>query len=420
MVIGGGGREHAIVHALSRSSVIGKLHCAPGNPGIAELAELHGAHPCDSEAIKKICADRGIGFAVIGPDDPLAAGVADALRGAGLIVFGPGAAGAKLESSKAFAKRFMARHNIPTARFDICADLDECANALASRKPPYVIKADGLSLGKGVFLPHDIDEAKNICRGLLSGERLGDAGRVIVIEDFMRGSELSVFAITDGKSFCLLKPSRDHKRVFEGDEGPNTGGMGAYSPVKLPAGTMNRVVSEILRPTLKGLQNENIDYRGVIYMGLMLTEDGVYAVEYNARFGDPETQAVLPIFGGDIGDVLLSCAKGSLGAYASDEPTGGGAAFCVVLASGGYPGSFERGLPIEGLGSDYDIPGTFIYHAGTKRGTDSKIITSGGRVLSVVGTGETFADAKRLAYERAVRVKFDNMHYRKDIGRSEE
>ncbi|MDR3320880.1 MAG: phosphoribosylamine--glycine ligase, partial [Synergistaceae bacterium] len=298
LVLGGGGREHCLVDILSESSIAGELHCAPGNPGIASLAELHAVDPCDGRAVADLCGARGIGLVVVGPEAPLAEGVADELRRSGTLVFGPGADGARLEGSKSFAKKFMARHGIPTARFDICTNIDECRRAVGSRKPPYVIKADGLASGKGVFLPDDAGEAERICSSLLAG-MLGDAGRLIVIEDFSPGKELTVFALTDGSGelYRLLEPSRDHKRLLDGDAGPNTGGMGAYAPVSLPDGVMERIVSDVLLPTLRGLRSDDIDYRGVLYMGLMLDDSAgantaVSVVEYNVRFGDPETQAV--------------------------------------------------------------------------------------------------------------------------------
>ncbi|MDR1511035.1 MAG: phosphoribosylamine--glycine ligase [Synergistaceae bacterium] len=422
LVIGGGGREHAIVHALSKSNVIGKIHCAPGNPGIAELARTHGADPGDIEAIRALCADNGIKFALIGPEAPLVSGLADALRGAGIAVFGPGAKGAMLEGSKAFSKAFMARHGIPTAPFDICRTEDECAAALAKRKPPFVIKADGLAAGKGVFLPDDRGEAMEICRGLLSGETLGDSGRTLVIEDYLHGKELTVLALTDGETFKILPPSRDHKRAYDGDRGPNTGGMGAYSPVCLPGGVIARVADEVMKPTLSGLASEGIEYRGVLYMGLMLAETGgnaeISVVEYNVRFGDPETQAVLPLLLGDFGRLALSAAEGTLRGCPDIEY--GGNAFCVVMASGGYPGKFRKSLVISGL-DDEDAPaGTFVYHAGTSRNDDGSVVTNGGRVLSVVGTGGDFAAAREKAYARIAGITFENMHYRRDIGWSEE
>jgi phosphoribosylamine--glycine ligase len=422
LVLGGGGREHAIVHALSKSSVIGKIHCAPGNPGIAGLARIHGADPRDAEAILALCGKNGIKFAVIGPEAPLAAGLSDALRGAGMKVFGPGAEGARLEGSKVFSKGFMARHGIPTAPFDICHSEDDCATALAKRKPPFVVKADGLAAGKGVFLPGDSGEAMEICRGLLSGKTLGESGRTLVIEDYLPGKELTVLAVTDGKSFRFLPPSRDHKRVYDGDKGPNTGGMGAYAPVRLPGCVLPRVADEVMRPTLSGLASEGIEYRGVIYLGLMLAETGdnikISVVEYNVRFGDPETQAVLPLLREDFGRLALSAAEGALSGGPDAEY--GGNAFCVVMASGGYPGEFGRGKVISGLDSKNAPAGTFVYHSGTAENDEGRIVANGGRVLSVVGTGGDFAAARDNAYARVAGIAFENMHCRRDIGWSEE
>jgi phosphoribosylamine--glycine ligase len=421
LVLGGGGREHAIIHKLSQSKSIGSLHCAPGNPGIGRLATLHGVDPCDAEAARAICAKRDIDMVFVGPEAPLVAGVADSLRSSGVKVFGPGASGARLEGSKAFSKSFMKRHGIPTAAFDICSTIGECEAALASRKPPFVIKADGLAAGKGVFLPEGADDALAICRDLISGDLLGGAGRTLVIEDYMPGRELTVFALTDGRSFRLLPSSRDHKRVYDGDRGPNTGGMGAYGPVKLAGDIMKRVTESVLRPTLEGLASDGIDYRGVIYMGLMLSGDGnetkINVVEYNARLGDPETQAVLPITSGDFGLVVLAAAEGRL----EDAPELGveGSALCVVLASGGYPGHFTKGLPITGLEAG-DESGAYVYHSGTAMDEGGAITTNGGRVLSVVGTGINFDEARARAYGRIDSIHFKDMHYRRDIGWSEQ
>ncbi len=421
LVLGGGGREHALVHALSRSGIAGKLHCAPGNPGIAELATLHAVDPGDTGTILKLCATEGIGLVVVGPEVPLVAGVADALRADGIPVFGPGASGARLEGSKAFAKTFMARHGIPTAPFRICTTMAACRAALAERRPPYVIKADGLAAGKGVFLPDTEAEALDVCSMLIEHGRLGDAGRTVVVEDFTPGLELTVFAITDGTDYRILSPSRDHKRVYEGDKGPNTGGMGAYSPVRLPADALERAVDRVLKPTLAGLKADGIDYRGVLYMGLMLTESAegtqISVVEYNVRFGDPETQAVLPLITGDFGEIVHACARGRLATC--PDLGNAGHAVCVIAASAGYPdGAVRKGLPIAGL--ENEMPDAYVFHAGTKRLEDGTIVTDGGRVLAVVGFGESFGKAKERAYARLETVSFEGMHYRRDIGWSEE
>jgi phosphoribosylamine--glycine ligase len=421
LLLGGGGREHAMARKLYKSDAIGRLHCAPGNPGIAALAETHKLDICDGTAVTDFCLSRGIGLVVAGPEAPLAAGVPDDLRRAGIPVFGPGKDGARLESSKAFSKSFMKKHGIPTAPFDICRTLGECERAVGLREPPYVIKADGLAAGKGVFLPERKAEALDICRELLEGRALGDAGRVIVVEDYLPGRELTVFAVTDGESYRIMPPSRDHKRIYDGDKGPNTGGMGAYSPVALPAGLMDRVAEEVLRPTLAGLAAENTDYRGVIYMGLMLREENggvkISVVEYNVRFGDPEAQAVLPLLSGDFGSLTLKTALGELGEC--PETVFSGSALCVVLAAVGYPGKFERGAEISGLDRDAEFDGAYVFHAGTALNGEGKIVTNGGRALAVTGTGPTFESAREKAYARVSAISFDGMHYRRDIGWSE-
>ena len=421
LVLGSGGREHALVHFLSKSKVAGKLHCAPGNPGMEAAAVLHNIDPCDADAVLSLCHLHEIGLIVVGPEAPLAAGISDRAREENIAVFGPGTSGAKLEGSKSFAKDFMRRHGIPTAPFDVCRTLEECEAALSSRKPPFVIKADGLAAGKGVFLPDKINEARAICRDLLCGKLLGDAGRTLVIEDYLPGKELTVLVVTDGKAFILLPPSRDHKRAFDGDKGPNTGGMGAYAPVRLPCGLLGRVTDEILKPTLTGLATEGIDYRGVIYLGLMLrgedAETDISVVEYNVRFGDPEIQAVLPLLNGDFGMLAKAAADGALGecSITTTEMS----AMCVVLSSGGYPGDFTKGIKITGLADKDEEDGTYVFHSGTASDGRGNIVTNGGRVLSVVGTGKTFAEARERAYKKIQTLRFDNMHYRCDIGQSE-
>lgn len=425
LVLGGGGREHAIVHALSKSKILGekgKLHCAPGNPGIAALATLHDVDVFSGAEVAALCAAHDIEFVVVGPEAILVAGVADDLRAEGIRVFGPGETGAILEGSKAFAKKFMKRNGIATANFEICKTIQECENALSMRNPPYVIKADGLAAGKGVFLPTDVKKARRICEELLGGKKLGSAGITVVIEDYMPGQELSVLAMTDGESLRILPPGRDHKRVYDGDEGPNTGGMGAYSPVRLPDGLMERIEREILIPTLRGLKEDGIDYRGVLYAGLMLSDDceKISVVEYNVRFGDPETQVMLPILRdqfGDFGEAALLCAEGRLSELPAGAEEDALHAVCVVLTSGGYPGEFKKDRPISGL--ENELPDTYVYHSGTKA-EGGEILTNGGRVLTVVGIGDTFVLARQRAYARADLIHFEDMHYRRDIGWSEE
>jgi len=436
LVIGGGGREHAIVCALSRSGIFAAhsdnikeyLHAVPGNPGIAQKAQCHKANIGSPEEILELCRKLKIDLALVGPEAPLVAGVSDMLRDNGIKVFGPGMKGAKLEGSKSFSKQFMSKYGIPTSRFDICTTLPQCKDALIKRqtKPPYVIKADGLAAGKGVFLPDNYDKAYDICSNLLEEHSLGEAGKTLIIEDFTEGEELTVLAMTDGENAILLETSQDHKRAFDDNKGPNTGGMGAYAPVKwADKHLLSKIKSQILTPTLEGLKIEGIPYCGVIYMGLMVKPDGELSLlEYNSRFGDPEAQAVLPIFNGDFGEAVLSCCNGTLGEYEqrysliSLSENSSKSSICVVLASGGYPGSFESGKVIEGIPDAENIPGVEIYHAGTKTDTEGNIVTSGGRVLGVTAISDNIENARFTVYKAIERIKFDKMHYRKDIGKA--
>jgi len=414
LVLGSGGREHAVVHAFSRSAAKPELHCCPGNPGIENLAACHAGDPCDPAAMRTLAEEIGADLIFIGPEAPLVAGTSDALREAGFLVMGPGSSGARLEGSKAFSKQFMARYGIPTSAFDCCTDMEACRKALEKRSAPYVVKADGLAAGKGAFLPDTFEEAMDVCRMMLEARKLGGAGDVIMIEDFVPGVEMTVLALTDGKTVRILPSSQDHKRVFDGDKGGNTGGMGAYSPVPwVDEKLTQKVTEEILLPTLKGLAIEKIPFCGVIYAGLMVKPDGELSViEYNVRLGDPETQVVLPAFGGDFVEVVLACTQGKLAEV--DWPGAAQTALGVVMASGGYPEAFEKGFPIEGLVEE--MPDTFVYHAGTTKGTDGKTVTSGGRVLTVVGIAEDLKKAKERAYARVQNIHFKNAHYRKDIG----
>jgi len=414
MVLGGGGREHAVVHAFSKSKITTELHCCPGNPGIAKLAKCHAGDPCDAQAMTKLCKELGIELVFVGPEAPLVAGTADALRAAGIYVMGPGKSGARLEGSKEFSKKFMAKHGIPTSAFDCCTDVDSCIAALKKRKAPYVVKADGLAAGKGAFLPETFDEAVATCKMMLEEKKLGDAGDVIIVEDYVKGQEMTVLAFTDGKTIRILPSSQDHKRALDGDKGNNTGGMGAYSPVPWVTDKfMKKVTDEVLEPTVRGLKEDGIPFCGVIYAGIMVKPDGSLSVlEYNVRLGDPETQVVLPAFGGDFGEVVLACAKGELDK--ADWPGAARVALGVVMSSGGYPNKFEKGFEITG--ADEEVPHTFVYHAGTKLNEAGRLVTNGGRVLTVVGIAEDLQKARDLAYARVETIKFKNEHHRNDIG----
>ena len=414
MVLGGGGREHAIVHAFSRSKVTTKLHCCPGNPGIAKLAACHAGNPSDPFQMTALCKRLDIDMVFIGPEAPLVAGTADALRDAGILVMGPGKLGAQLEGSKVFSKNFMKKHGIPTSSFDCCQTIEECAAAIGKRSAPYVVKADGLAAGKGAFLLDTKEEAMTVCSMMLDDMILGAAGKKIIIEDFVEGQEMTILAITDGETVRILPSSQDHKWALDGDKGSNTGGMGAYSPVPwVDDAFLKKVEDTILMPTLEGLKKEGIPFCGVIYAGIMIKPDGSLSVlEYNVRLGDPEAQVVLPVFGGDFGEAVFACCKGDLAKV--EWPAPECVALGVVMASGGYPDKYQTGYEI--VMRDEEVPDTYIYHAGTAHDNTGTLVTSGGRVLTVVGMASTLKKAKELAYRRVNTVYFRDAHYRKDIG----
>ncbi len=414
-VLGGGGREHAICWALSRSSAVSSIHCAPGNAGIENSATVHPLDISDPIMILDLTRSLSPDLVVIGPEAPLMAGVADILREHGFPVLGPGKAGAMLEGSKAFAKLFMARHGIPTAHFDICESLDQAEKALLKRRPPYVVKADGLAAGKGAFVLGSFMEARDTCAGLMVKMILGESGKKVVIEDHLPGEELTVLVVTDGSSFRILPSSQDHKRAFDGDKGPNTGGMGAYSPVPWADNSfMEKVTAKVIEPTVSGLKKDSIPFRGILYFGLMVDPAGEAKVlEYNVRMGDPETQVVLPAFAGDFALLAEACARESLGDIPQQGPTR--TAVGVVLASGGYPGPYEKGYPLSGLPEVEGEEGTFIFHSGTARDNTGRVITSGGRVLTVVGTGEGIPEARSRAYKVIKKIGFEGARFRSDI-----
>jgi phosphoribosylamine--glycine ligase len=414
LVVGGGGREHALSWRLARSPSVGDLLAAPGNPGIAhEVAECVPIEATDIDGIVELVERRDVDLTVIGPEMPLVAGVADALRERGRRVFGPGAEGARLEGSKAWAKALCERHGIPTGRSVAVTSFDEGVAALAAFEPPYVVKADGLAAGKGVVIAGRRDEAVDALRESLEGRAFGDAGSTVVVEEFLEGPEVSAFAIADGRDVVALGFAQDHKRVGDGDAGPNTGGMGAVSPVPLVDGALaERIREEVLEPTVRALAAEGVPYVGVVYAGLIVTADGPKVIEYNARFGDPETQVLMPRLRSDLGELCAAAAEGSLGGMPA--PALEGAAATVVLASGGYPGPYATGLPIEGLEDAERVDGVTVFHAGTAE-RDGRVVTAGGRVLSVSATGETIAMARDRAYEAASRISFEGMHLRRDI-----
>ncbi|MEU3744764.1 MULTISPECIES: phosphoribosylamine--glycine ligase [Streptomyces] len=408
LVIGGGAREHALCRSLSLDPDVTALHCAPGNAGIAEVAELHPVDQLDGEAVTRLATELGAELVVVGPEAPLVAGVADAVRAAGIPVFGPSREAAQLEGSKAFAKDVMAGAGVPTARSYVCTTPEEIDEALDAFGAPYVVKDDGLAAGKGVVVTEDLAQAR---AHALACDR-------VVIEEFLDGPEVSLFAITDGVTVLPLRPAQDFKRALDGDEGPNTGGMGAYSPLPwADPKLVDEVMDSVLQPTVDELRRRGTPFSGLLYAGLAITSRGVRVIEFNARFGDPETQVVLARLKTPLAGVLLNSANGTLDDQAplswSDE-----AAVTVVVASHNYPDTPRTGDPIEGLAeiAEQDAPHAYVLHAGTKRDGDA-IVSAGGRVLSVTATGTDLAQARERAYAAVGRIRLDGSQHRTDIAR---
>ena len=420
LLIGGGGREHALAWRLSRSASLGGLWAThASNPGIAALAR-----PLDFDfsmgelyRVTRFCETEGIDLVVVGPEGPLAGGIADELAGTGAAVFGPGREAARLEADKSFAKGLMRSASVPTAEYRVFRQAREAKAYLKSRDEPHVVKASGLAAGKGVFVPESLEAAFEAVDRIMVAREFGDAGAELIVEERLKGPEVSVFALVDGRSILTLDACQDHKRLGEGDTGPNTGGMGAFCPSRVADGaTLARVEREILVPTLDALRREGIEYRGVLYAGLMLTHAGPKALEFNVRFGDPECQCLVRRIGGDFARVLHATATGSLGDLAEDdlapEP---GHACCVVLASEGYPFAPQTGVPIEGVEAAEALEGVTVFHAGTRRDEGGRLLTAGGRVLNVVATGATLEAARERAYEAANLVEFRGKTLRRDI-----
>ncbi len=413
LVVGGGGREHALAASLARSPTVDALFAAPGNAGIEEVATCVPVEATDLRGLVALVERESIELTVVGPEAPRVAGLVDELEARGHRVFGPTAAGARIEASKVWAKELMLRRGIPTGRAEVAGDVTRAVMLLDAFDPPYVIKADGLAAGKGVVVTPDRDVAVRALQAMLVDRTFGSAGDRILIEEHLRGREISVLALTDGETVLPLEPARDFKRALDGDRGPNTGGMGAHSPVPfVDESTRRRIAAEILEPTIRALAEDGVPYRGVLYAGLMLTEEGPRVLEFNARFGDPEAQAVLPRLDSDPVEPILACLEGGLReAKAAWTPD---ACVTVVLASGGYPGEYATGLPIEGLDAAGKIDRVAVFHAGTAR-RDGRVVTAGGRVLAVSALGKDVAEARARAYEAASVVSFEGAHRRDDI-----
>jgi phosphoribosylamine--glycine ligase len=416
-IIGSGGREHALTWALSRSPQVKEILSATGNAGILQLSRRAEVDASNVNAIAECAVREAVDLVVIGPEQPLVDGLADALAARGIAAFGPVQAAARLEGSKVFAKEFMARQGIPTARCRIVDAAEDAMKAVSdgSFAFPLVVKADGLAAGKGVIIAENEAQARGAVRDLLVDRKLGDAGARLVIEECLVGRELSYLVFSDGKDYAAMPVAQDHKRAFDGDRGPNTGGMGAFStPGLLDAALEARIKREVVEPTLEGARREGFPFRGVLYCGLMLTADGPRTLEYNVRFGDPETQAILRRLDGDFAEIALAVTRGGLSGVKprwSDE-----AATCVVLASAGYPGSYETGKTIAGLEEAKRIESVVVFHAGTKRNASGAVETAGGRVLGVTARAATLEEATKRAYQAVGQIRFDGMQCRRDIG----
>jgi phosphoribosylamine--glycine ligase len=412
LVIGGGGREHALVWRLARSPQRPQLFCAPGNAGIAKCAQCVEIGPEEIKKLTQFAENEKIDLTLVGPEGPLSLGITDEFTRQGLAIFGPTRAAARLEWDKAFAKSLMARYGIPTADFASFTDADEAKEYIASRPGPWVVKASGLAYGKGTVVARTISQAYQMVEDCLIKQKFGAAGAEIIVEEYLSGEEASIVAITDGEGLQTLLPSQDHKPLYDGDEGPNTGGMGAYAPAPLiDAGLKQAIDDRILRPLLGALKREGIEYRGVIYSGIMMTDKGPFVLEFNSRFGDPETQAVIPLLKTDLLELILAGATGRLPKRELEFEER--YALCVVTASQGYPGQYEKGKPIQiGLPEAEDL---IYFHAGTQW-INGEICTAGGRVLGITGLGRTLKEAYSIAYQAIEKVYFQGIHYRRDIG----
>ena len=417
LLVGGGGREHAIADALRRSPQVDTLYCAPGNAGIARIAECVPIGTMDFKALTDFAKEKELDLTVCSMDDPLCAGIVDAFEAEGLRIFGTPANAAIIEGSKAFSKDLMKKYGIPTAAYEVFEDPEKALAYLESAAMPIVLKASGLALGKGVLICNTLEEAKEGVKELMTDRKFGDAGSRIVIEEFMTGREVSVLAFADGKHYKLMSSSQDHKRAGDGDTGLNTGGMGTFSPSPFYTDEIDAYCREnIYQRTMDAMAKEGRPFRGVLYFGLMLTADGPKVLEYNTRFGDPETQVVLPRMRSDIIDVMQACIDGTLDQI--DLEFEDNAAVCVVIASGGYPGSYEKGKVITGLDAFEGREGYYCFHAGTAFDKDGNTVTSGGRVLGVTALGKTLKEARANAYNAAGWIRFEGQYMRHDIGKA--
>ena len=416
LLVGGGGREHAILHAIAKSPRVDKIYVAPGNAGMADMAELVNIGVMEFDKLVAFAREHEIDLTVCSQDDPLCAGIVDAFEEAGLRIFGTRKNAAIIEGSKAFSKDLMKKYNIPTAAYETFDDPAKAEEYLKSQKMPIVLKADGLALGKGVLICQTLEEAIEGVKEIMEDKKFGSAGNELVIEEFMTGCEVSCLAFVDGTNYALMTSSQDHKRAGDGDTGLNTGGMGTFSPSPFFTKDIQKICDEkIFRPTVDAMKKEGREFKGVLYFGLMLTADGPKVVEYNTRFGDPETQVVLPRMKTDIIDVFEACIDGKLDEIKLEFENN--AAVCVVLASEGYPVSYEKGFPIEGF-DKFDNRKYYCFHAGTKFDAEGRIVTNGGRVLGITALGSNLKEARKNAYEATEWISFKNKYMRHDIGKA--
>ena len=413
LVIGSGGREHALVWKITQSPKISQVYCAPGNAGISKLAKCIDIDADNLEKLANFAQKEKIGLTVVGPELPLSKGIVNEFDQRGLKIFGPSKEATEIESSKVFSKYLMKKHNIPTANYEVFHNREEAFNYIKKQAFPLVIKADGLAAGKGVFIIKNLVQAEDALDALMELKKFGEAGKQVIVEEFLKGEEVSILAFCDGKTVVPMVASQDHKKIFDNDQGPNTGGMGAYSPVPFYFNKeKKRVLEEILKPTIKGLQREGRRYKGVLYAGLILTKEGPKVLEFNARFGDPETQVVLPRLKTDLIDILNAVIEGSL--HKINIEWKNNSAVCVVVASGGYPGKYQKYKVISGLNKLEKMKDVIAFHAGTKF-QDGKVVTSGGRVLGITAWDDTISKAKEKAYQGIEKIYFENMYHRKDI-----
>jgi len=413
LVIGGGGREHALVWKLHQSPRVDKIFCVPGNAGIGQLAECRNLSVSDFATLVDFAREKNIDLTVVGPENPLVAGVVDFFESNGLRIFGPRKDAAQIEGSKNFAKQLMRKYNIPTAEAFVFDRYEQAKQHIRANNPPYVVKADGLAAGKGVVIAYDEETALNALKTCFIDKKFGSAGDRVIIEECLVGEEVSVFVLTDGKDVIPMAPAQDYKRVFDQDKGPNTGGMGSYSPVPVVADeTYRQIIDQVMLPTVDAMAREGTEYRGVLYGGFILTTEGPKVLEFNCRFGDPETQAIMPRFDGDLAQVLLAVAEGRLAEANFSQKTQ--VCVSVVAASGGYPLDYDTGFEVLGLEEASILPDVSVFHAGTECQGD-KIITAGGRVLNVSALGDSFINARDKAYKAIEMIDFEGMHYRTDI-----